>query len=1070
MLASMTADLPLHAAAQAAGIGLWDWDIARARLTLSPGWAQTLGYGADEDVAGDGDWTRWAHPDDLARVQGEGAAYVARADGEFRTVLRARAKDDTWRSIEVRGRLAQLADGPHVVGGLFDVTEQERTRVELARKARALRLLTDTNQAMMRADDEATLLRVACQVAVEVGGYRMAWVGLVDPAHPGAVRPVAQAGFDEGYVAASEATWSDGRGPAAIAIASNAPSIVRDIPTDPAFADRRDHAAARGYRSAAALPVHHGAAVVGVFKVYSIEPDAFDDAERAILTELVEDLGFALAAVRTAVERDRAERELRTLIDSFPDMVSRFDREGRFAYVSAAVQRAVGQNADQVGHTPAELHLCPDPADTAALTASLRRVLDTGETETLEVEFDVGGGARPFEVRHIPLLDERGHVTATLGIARDLSERRAAERQLYLLNYAIDAIGDGIFLLDGESPRITYVNQAAADSLGYTRAELTGGMTLIDIDPNMTMAAWTELVDVMRVRRRMTIESQHRCRDGRLIPIEVTGNYFEVDGAMHNMAIVRDISERKAAEAARRATERQLETVTTAIDDVFWLADAQRTEFSYVSPAYQRVFGCGAACGVGSVAGWDRHIDPADRAAVRAAVAGLPEVAYDVEYRIRRCDSGIRWIHDRAVPIRDASGRIEQLAGVATDVTRRRALEEQLAQAQKMEAAGQLAGGIAHDFNNMLAIVQMEATMLREHAGDPAQLRAGLDEIIAATERAANLTRQLLTFSRRQVARPIDLDLAGTLGAMVKLLRRVLGEHVALETRFAPGLPGVHADPGMMEQLLMNLAINARDAMPGGGQLVVGLAPVDVDADRAAGTPGARPGRHVALTVTDTGTGIAAEHLPRIFEPFFTTKEVGRGTGLGLATVFGIVAQHGGLIEVASAPGAGTSFTVLLPALEGVAEVAPAEAAPSAAARGDETVLLVEDDAALRATTRTALEGRGYQVLEANTAAAALAIWAVVGPSIALVVTDLVMPGGITGRQLGDILSAQRADLRIVYTSGYSAELTDQRLNLSPTRRFLPKPYTTDAIAACVRACLDAPRSDDPPLGAASAP
>ncbi|MBL8620375.1 MAG: PAS domain S-box protein [Myxococcales bacterium] len=1060
----MIGHLSLHAAAQAAGIGLWDWDIARAHLALSPGWAQILGFAADEAFPDDGDWTRWVHPDDQARVQREGAAYVANPAGEFRTILRTRAKDGTWRAIEVRGRLTQLDGSPHLVGGLLDVTEPERTRVELGRKARALRLLTDANQAMMRASDEAALLAVACQVAVEVGGYRMAWVGLVDPT-PGAVRPVAQAGFDEGYVAASEATWSDGRGPAATAIASDAPCIVRDIPTDPAFADRRDHALARGYRSAAALPIHVGGAVVGVFKVYATAPDAFDDAERAILTELAEDLSFALAAVRTTAARDRAERELRTLLDSFPDLIARFDLEGRVTYVSASVLRT-GKTSAVIGRTPAELHLCPDPADTAALLACLRRVLATGETETVEVDFDIGGDARRFEVRHLPVLDDRGRVTAALGIGRDLSERRAAERQLYLLNYAIDAIGDGIYLLDGESPRIAYVNQAAADSLGYTRAELTGGMTLLDIDPGMTMAAWTELVGVMRDRRRMTIESQHRTRDGRLIPIEVTGNYFAFDGAMHNLAIVRDISERKAAEAARRASERQLETVTTAIDDVFWLADASRTAFSYVSPAFERVFGGAATCGPGSVAAWDRHIDAADRLAVRAAVAGLPEVAYDLEYRIRRRDGEVRWIHDRAVPIRDASGRVEQLAGVAADVTRRRALEEQLAQAQKMEAAGQLAGGIAHDFNNMLAVVQMEATMLREHAGDDTELRAGLDEIIAATERAANLTRQLLTFSRRQVARPVDLDLAGTLGAMVKLLRRVLGEHVALDTRFAPGLPAVHADPGMMEQLLMNLAINARDAMPDGGQLVVSLAPVEVDADRAAGTPGAQPGRHVALTVADTGTGIAPEHLPRIFEPFFTTKEIGKGTGLGLATVFGIVAQHHGLIEVASTPGAGTSFTVLLPALEAVAEAAPTEAAPRPAAGGHETLLLVEDDTAVRATTRAALEGRGYQVLEANSAAAALAIWAAVGPSIALVVTDLVMPGGVTGRQLGDILIAQRPDLRIVYTSGYSAEVLDQRVHLSPTHRFLAKPYTTDAIADCVRACLDAPPGDPRPAGA----
>lgn len=1056
----MIADLRMmNGAAQAAGIGLWDWDVTRARLSLSAGWSQLLGYDAEDAVTDDAACAKLIHPEDHARARREAAAYIASPSGEFRTILRARASDDSWREIEVRGRLAQIDGAWHMVGGLVDVTEHARTRAELARKARALRLLTDTNQAMMRAADEATLLRVACQTAVEVGGYRMAWVGLIDSARPGVIRPVAQAGFDEGYVAASEASWGDGRGPAAVALAQGAPCVVRDIPTDPAFLDRREQAAARGYRSAAALPVRSGAAVVGVFKVYAIEPDAFDQAEQAILAELVEDLGFALAAVRTAIERDRVERELRTVLDAFPDMISRFDGEGRFAYVSAAVRRASGEDAALVGRTPAELNSCRDPAQTAALMASLRRVLETGKTETLEVDFDFRGAVSPFEVRHIPVADGSGAVSAVLGIARDLSERRAAERQLYLLNYAVNAIGDGIFLLDGDSPRISYVNQAAADSLGYTRAELMGGMTIFDIDPAMTPERWAHLVREIPLRRRMTIESLHRARSGRLIPIEVTGNYFEFDGAVHNMAIVRDISERKAAESARRATERQLATVTTAIDDVFWLADAQRTEFSYVSPAYQRVFGCGETCGVGSVAGWDRHIDPADRAAVHAAVHALPDAVYDIEYRIRRCDGGIRWIHDRAAPVRDAAGRIEQLAGVAADVTRRHLLEEQLAQAQKMEAAGQLAGGIAHDFNNVLTVVSMEATMLRDQPADAAQLRAGLEQIIAASDRAANLTRQLLTFSRRQVVRPVDLDLAATLAAMVKLLRRVLGEHVALDTRFAPELPGVHADPGMMEQLLMNLAINARDAMPNGGQLVVSLAPVDVDAERAACTPGARPGRHVALTVTDTGTGIAAEHLPRIFEPFFTTKEVGKGTGLGLATVFGIVAQHHGIIEVTSTVGAGTSFTVFMPALANSAEVAFAETAARTAAGGRETILLVEDDTAVRATVRAALESHGYQVLEANSAAAALAIWSSVAPSVALVVTDLVMPGGITGRQLGDILNAQRPELPIIYTSGYSAEATDQRLNLGPTRRFLPKPFTREAIAGCVRDCLDAARA-----------
>jgi PAS domain S-box-containing protein len=1054
----MTAVDHLHAAVRAAGIGLWDWSLSHARLTLALGCAEVLGVTGDAIASGDPrDWARWVHPDDRARLGREGAAYVARGEGAFQAIVRVGAPDASERWVELRGQLVAEADGPHLIGSVIDVTGRERTRRELARHARALRMLTDANQALMRSGDDATLAAEVCRIAVEDGGYRLAWIGLVAPGPPVTVTPIAQAGCDEGYLVASEAAWKAGRGPAAIAATEARACVVRDILDAPAFGDRVAAAAACGYRSAAALPARVGSEVVAVLKVYAGDRDAFDDAEVAILQELADDIGFGLTAVRTSRQRDEAVRELQTLIGSMPDMIARFDATGRFTYVNDAARRATGVvPAALAGRTAGEVGLCATADEDRATMESVARVLATGVTEQLEVHFKALTGSQPFEVRHVPVCDGHGQVTGVVGIARDLTERRAAERQLYLLNYAIDAIGDGIFLLEGDTPRIAYVNQAAADSLGYTRAELTGGMTLFDIDPRMTPEAWTQLVAVMRERRRMTIESEHRTRDGRRIPVEITGNYFAFGGAMHNLAVVRDVSARKAAEAAQRATERQLATVTTAINDVFWLADARRTTFSFVGAAYARVFGEPPPSGADAVASWDRHIDAADRARVRAAVAALPDSPYDLEYRIRRSDGQMRWIHDRAVPVRDADGRVEQLAGVAADVTRRRTLEEELSQAQKMEAVGQLAGGIAHDFNNMLAIVSMQAALLRDVDREPEQLRAGLDEIVAATDRAANLTRQLLMFSRRQVAQPVDLDLAETLGAMLKLLRRVLGEHIALETRFASELPGVHADRGMMEQLLTNLAINARDAMPDGGQLVVALDTVEVDADRAARAIGAHPGRHVALTVSDTGAGIAAEHLPRIFEPFFTTKPVGKGTGLGLATVFGIVTLHHGIIEVASAPGAGTSFTVLLPAIAARTLPSTIIGAPRAVSGGTETVLLVEDDTALRRTTAAALAGAGYQVLEAASASAALAIWASVGPSIALVMTDLIMPGPISGRQLADILGTDRPTLPILYTTGYSLDAVEQPLPLGPTRRFLPKPYSADALIAGVRASLDA--------------
>jgi CheY-like chemotaxis protein len=375
-----------------------------------------------------------------------------------------------------------------------------------------------------------------------------------------------------------------------------------------------------------------------------------------------------------------------------------------------------------------------------------------------------------------------------------------------------------------------------------------------------------------------------------------------------------------------------------------------------------------------------------------------------------------------------------------------------------MEAVGQLAGGIAHDFNNMLAVIHMQCALLLEEQALPSEVREGVSEILAAAERASNLTRQLLLFSRRQVSQPIDLDIGETTSTMTRLMRRVLGEDIRLETRFAPGLPLVHADPGMMEQVLMNLAINARDAMPDGGTLTIALEQVQVDATRAALHAGRSAGRYVCLTVSDTGTGIAPDALPHIFEPFFTTKEVGKGTGLGLATVFGVVEQHQGWIEVESTVGRGTSFRVLLPAVQHGVAATVAETAARASA-GTETILLVEDEPAVRASTRRVLELYGYRVIEAESGEQALSRWAAERTAIRLVVMDLVMPGGLSGRQLADRLLAERPDLPVLFITGYSPDIVRKVLKLDDPATLLRKPFGARELAEAVRRVLDRGRA-----------
>jgi signal transduction histidine kinase/CheY-like chemotaxis protein len=384
---------------------------------------------------------------------------------------------------------------------------------------------------------------------------------------------------------------------------------------------------------------------------------------------------------------------------------------------------------------------------------------------------------------------------------------------------------------------------------------------------------------------------------------------------------------------------------------------------------------------------------------------------------------------------------------------------EELWQAQKMEAIGQLAGGVAHDFNNMLAVMRGNAELLllspTKHSPET---RDCLKQITAAAERAAKLTRQLLAFSRKQVmqSQPLDLnDLAANLGQM---LTRAIGEHIRLECHYAARLPFVQADTGMIEQVLVNLVLNARDAMPDGGNLYLVTERVMLDESHVRANPDARAGEFVCLTVRDTGTGIAKEHLPRIFEPFFTTKEIGKGTGLGLSTVYGIMKQHRGWIEVSSQLGTGTTFKLFLPSTPAPARVAPSTPPPTAASGDGESILIVEDDDGVRAITRRILANLGYKIHEANSAKQALGVWSEHRDEIVLLLSDVVMPGGTSGRELAEQLRAEKPALKIVLMSGYSPDIAgkDTMYFRRTNTFFLPKPCSSGVLGETIRRCLDA--------------
>ena len=567
--------------------------------------------------------------------------------------------------------------------------------------------------------------------------------------------------------------------------------------------------------------------------------------------------------------------------------------------------------------------------------------------------------------------------------------------------------------------------------------------------------------------RRQAAELAREVAEGRHAEVRLSGQFADLTvskaeadrllalGEKSRRALLSVLEDEKRAGESLRASEERFRQLAENIHEVFWISTPALDEVLYISPAYERIWGRTCDSLYQSPKDWIAAIHPDDRERIDGAAADKRhQGGYDETYRIIQPGGAVRWIRDRGFPVRNAAGEVYRIVGVAEDITDTRELEQQYRQAQKMEAIGQLAGGVAHDFNNILAVIQMQSELLQCTGSLTADQTEFTEEISTTVQRAAALTRQLLLFSSREVFQPRDMDLNESIGSTVKMLRRILGEDVRMQLRLASPPMCLHADPGMMDQVLMNLAVNARDAMPHGGQLIIETSGVELDDLAVAQTGGAREGSFVRLSVSDSGCGIPAEILSKIFDPFFTTKGVGKGTGLGLATVFGVVKQHQGWINVYSEVGQGTTFRIYLPRLAREAGATGPAAATSAMGGGHETILLVEDDPTLRVSIRKALAQLGYRMLEAPTGNLALKVWEQGRKDIRLLLTDLVLPDGMNGKDLAKRLLAEAPELKVVYMSGYSAEVAGQDLVLKEGVNFLTKPFAAAKLAQTIRSVL----------------
>ncbi len=638
-------------------------------------------------------------------------------------------------------------------------------------------------------------------------------------------------------------------------------------------------------------------------------------------------------------------------------------------------------------------------------------------------------------------------------VRRQLSVR---DELFHLIN---ENAADMIAVVDMEGRRI-YNSMAYQKILGYSPEELKGSFAFQQIHPEDRPRVQAAAEQARRTGVGISSEYRIRHKDGTWRTLESTSNVIHnAKGVPEKLVIVnRDISDRKRASEALRLSEGSFRSMIENAPYGIYRATAAG-QLLRVNPALQKMLGYDSPGDLLEMnLARDLYVEPQEHQRILDELAARKSFK-DIEVEWKRKDGALTKARCSGLLVKDEAEEEAYFEVFAEDVTEKRLLERQLQLAQKMEAVGRLSGGIAHDFNNLLGVIIGYSEVLKKKLDVSNPLREHAEEIEKAGQRAASLTRQLLAFSRQQVLAPAVLNLNALLTDMGKMIPRLIGEDVELALQLDSKLKLVKADQSQIEQVVMNLVVNARDALPQGGRLVIETANVSLTPAYTLHHPGSRVGPYVMLSVTDNGTGMNLETLTHLFEPFFTTKERGKGTGLGLATVYGVVKQSGGYIWVDSEAGKGSSFKVYLPQIDEPVSTPVLAALPAESYLGAETILLVEDADALRKLAHALLKENGYHLLAAENGAKALQIAEQKQGRIHLLLTDVIMPG-MNGRKLADRLVAQHPRLRVLYMSGYTDSAIADHGVLEPGTYLLHKPFTEEALIRKVREVLDAEAPD----------
>ncbi len=933
-----------------------------------------------------------------------------------------------------RRRLAELAD---------TLAERERYEARLRSVGRLYRTLSEVNQLLVREPDEGRLLPEVCRVVVDEGGFPMAWVSFKDE-ETGRLRVDASAGDAAAYLDGAAVRWDEtpeGRGPTGTAVRENRAVVNHDMFANPTLAPWRDRVNNAGYRSSAAFPIRIGGEAVGALTVYEAETDAFDDERLRLLDELAGDIGYTLEALRERAAREAAERALRESEQRFavfmrhlPGVAVMRDRDGRYLFMNEAWEEAMQlKRSDFVGKTPMD---CFPEASAEELLAGDRQVLQTGEPVTHEVPLQHSYGTRNWLTHHFPIPGPEGAIVAVGTLYVDITDRTRAEEALRESEATFKTLAESahtaIFVYRGQD--FVYINPEVARLTGYSADELLGRSVLSVVHPD----------DLPLVRGNLEIRARGGgppsryefrivARSGEIRWIDFTAAACEFRGEKAILCTAYDVTERKAGEADRARLVAAIEQSGEAVI----LTDPDGT-IRYVNPAFTRISGFSPEEALGRtprILKSGRHGEAFYRELWAAITSGK---TWEGRIVNRRKDGNFYTEETTISAVRDPSGRISQFVAVKRDITAHLDMEAQLLQAQKMEAIGLLAGGVAHDFNNLLQTMMAVVSLARAGRADPERAFSRMGELEEQIRRGGALTRQLLLFARRETTRPATFDLNEVLRDVSGMLRHIVREDIALTSSLTPDVLPVEADRGQIEQVLVNLVVNASDAMPDGGQIRLSTwERNDV----------------VGLAVADSGPGVPAAIRERIFEPFFTTKGAGKGTGLGLSVVHGIVTRFGGTVTVDSREGSGATFTVTLPRAGGPLQapsVRPAAPAPGTG-RG-ERILIVEDETAAREALAEIIAALGYVVTAVGSGAETDALSA--QPGFDLLLTDLVLPD-VSGLDLALRLVDRWSGMKLILMSGYS-DNDAVRLAVGGGRaRFLQKPFGIDVLAQELRDALD---------------